>query len=200
MKMFITIEGPNGVGKSSFIEALANSIKDEFTVYCTKEPTETDFGRSIRVNESKLRGIEYAKMIAKDRKDHLSNEIVPMLKKYDVVISDRYIESSMVFQVFDGVSADEVWNLNQNFLIPDISIIILASEDVIQKRLLERKVMTYFEKCITRKEEIDFYKKAGVFLTNKGYNIVELTNDTIDDLQNNISKISGMMRKALTHN
>lgn len=200
MKMFITIEGPNGVGKSSFIEALANSIKDEFTVYCTKEPTETDFGRSIRVNESELRGIEYAKMIAKDRKDHLSNEIVPMLKKYDAVISDRYIESSMVFQVFDGVSADEVWNLNQNFLIPDISIIILASEDVIQKRLLERKVMTYFEKRITRKEEIDFYKKAGVFLTNKGYNIVELTNDTIDDLQNNISKISGMMRKALTHN
>lgn len=200
MKMFITIEGPNGVGKSSFIEALADSIKDEFNVYCTKEPTETDFGRTIRVNENELRGIEYAKMIAKDRKDHLSNEIVPMLKKYDVVISDRYVESSMVFQVFDGVSADEVWNLNQNFLIPDISIIILASEYVIQKRLLERKVMTHFEKCMTRKEEIDFYKKAGVFLTNKGYNIVELTNDTIDDLQNNISKISEMMRKALTHN
>lgn len=194
--MFITIEGPNGVGKTSFIAALADSVKDEFNVYCTKEPTETDFGRSVRVNENKLRGIEYAKMIAKDRQDHLSNEIVPKLKEYDVVISDRYIESSMVLQVFDGVSADEVWNLNKDFLIPDISIIILASEDVIQKRLLERSVMTHFEKRMTRKEEIDLYKRAGSFLTVKGYNIVELTNNTTDDLRNNIAKIREMMYKV----
>lgn len=198
--MFITVEGPNGVGKSSFIKALADSVKDEFNIYCTKEPTDTDFGRSIRVNEEKLRGIEYAKKIAKDRQDHLSNEIVPMLEEYDIVISDRYIESSMVLQVFDGVSRDEVWELNKNFLIPDISIIILASEEAVQKRLLERSVMTHFEKCMTRKEEIDLYKKAVTFLTDKGYNVVELTNDTIDDLQNNIARIGGMIRQALTYN
>ena len=198
--MFITVEGPNGVGKSSFIKALADSVKDEFKIYCTKEPTDTDFGRSIRVNEEKLRGIEYAKMIAKDRHNHLSNEIVPMLEEYDIVISDRYIESSMVLQVFDGVSRDEVWDLNKNFLIPDISIIILASEEAVQKRLLERSVMTYFEKCMTRKEEIDLYKKAVTFLTDKGYNVVELTNDTIDDLQINIARIGRMIRQALIHN
>lgn len=198
--MFITIEGPNGVGKSSFIKALADSVKDEFKVYCTKEPTDTDFGRSIRVNEDKLRGIEYAIMIAKDRQNHLSNEIVPMLEKYDIVISDRYIESSMVLQVFDGVSIDKVWDLNKNFLIPDISIIILASEETIQKRLAERNVMTHFEKCMTRKDEINLYKKALTFLTDKGYNVVELTNDTMDDLQNNLARICGMIRQALTHN
>lgn len=53
---------------------------------------------------------------------------------------------------------------------------------------------------MTRKEEIDLYKKAVTFLTDKGYNVVELTNDTIDDLQNNIARIGGMIRQALIHN
>lgn len=198
--MFITIEGPNGVGKSSFIKALTDSVKDEFKVYCTKEPTDTDFGRLLRVNEEKLRGIEYAKMIARDRRNHLSNEIVPMLEQYDIVISDRYIESSMVLQVYDGVSVEEVWDMNKDFLIPDISIIMLASEEEIQKRLLERNEMTHFEKCMTREEEVGLYKKAGAFLTGKGYNVVEMPNDTIDELQNNVARIRGMICQTITNN
>lgn len=198
--MFITIEGPNGVGKSSFIEALVDSVNDQFSVYCTKEPTDTEFGRMVRINEKELRGIEYAKMIARDRKDHLNNEIIPMLEKYDIVISDRYIESSMVLQVYDEVSVDEVWKLNKNFMIPDISIIILASEDVIQKRLYERDTMTYFEKCMTRKEEINLYRKAGDFLSDKGFNIVELTNNKMEDLRDNLAIVCEMIRQNLTHN
>lgn len=198
--MFVTVEGPNGVGKSSFINALKKNIELEYTIFCTKEPTDTEFGQKVRLNEDNIGGLDYAKMISEDRKNHLELVILPMQKKYDVVVSDRYIESSLVLQTFDGVPFDIVWALNENFLIPDLSIILYAAETEIQRRLNERKLMTRFEKKMSRKEELELYKKAGAFLEEKGYNVLEIKNDNESDLNSNVNyAVQLICRKLQEH-
>lgn len=192
--MFITVEGPNGAGKSTFIELLYKKLKADYTVYCTKEPSDTDFGNKIRINEENIRGLEYAKMIAQDRKNHLQSFIIPKLMDFDIVICDRYVESSLVYQVFDGVPLECVWNMNKEFLIPDLSIVIFASPSEAKKRLDTRKSLTYFEKIMSRDDEIQYYKRAIDFLAQKRYNIIQIYNNEPEDIECNITRILRTIR------
>lgn len=194
--MFVTIDGPNGVGKSTLITKLKESLNN-YNVYCTREPSDTDLGIRIRNNEENVRGLQYAKMISEDRKNHLQSIIIPKLGECDVVICDRYVVSSLALQVFDGVSIEHVWEINKDFLIPDLSIIIYASEWEIEKRLKTRKSLTYFEKNMSRSNEITFYKNAALFLLKKGYNIISLTSENNNDMVNNVNNISDIITKIL---
>lgn len=181
MGRFITIDGPNGVGKSTFIHLLEDHLSKFKKVYTTKEPSATSFGKYVQSNEGNLSGKSYAHLIAADRCYHIENFIMPNLKEYDIVLCDRYIESSLVLQHYDGVDLDYIWNLNKSFLVPDISIILTANIQVIEKRLNERQVLTAFEKRMTRKMEVEFYLQAANFLKKKGYNIFNYTNDSKED-------------------
>ena len=48
--IFITVEGPNGVGKSTFIYSLSRLLGQEYSIYTTKEPTESGFGEYVKQN------------------------------------------------------------------------------------------------------------------------------------------------------
>lgn len=181
MGCFITIEGPNGVGKSTFIHLLEEHLLKYKKVYTTKEPSTTSFGKYVQSNEGNLSGKSYAHLIAADRCYHIENFIMPNLKKYDIVLCDRYIESSLVLQYYDGVDLDYIWDLNKTFLVPDISLILTANIQVIEKRLNERQVLTAFEKRMTRKMEIELYLQAADFLKKKGFNIFNYTNNSKED-------------------
>ena len=188
MSLFITVEGPNGVGKSTYIESLVKEMVPR-SIYITKEPSATDFGRYVKNNEGDLQGKSYAFLIAADRCNHIENEIVPALEKYDIVLCDRYIESSLVLQYHDGVSLDFIWKLNEDFLVPDLSIILIAQSDNLSLRLSQRKVLTRFEKEISRNKEVELYINAYHFIQQKGFNPVILNNDTLQNISSNIEKI-----------
>ena len=185
--IFITVEGPNGVGKSTFIYSLSRLLGQEYGIYTTKEPTESGFGEYVKQNAEALSGRPYAYLVAADRCYHVENFIQPQLEKVEIVISDRYIESSLVLQVYDNVSWEETWRLNSVFPIPELSIILLASEETLQKRLDRRKQITYFEKKMTRANEIEGYIKAEAFIRRKGFQCLKLYNETEEDMEHNLA-------------
>ena len=195
MGLFITIEGPNGVGKTTFIKKIAECLEKMYSVVITREPTDTEFGIYVRNNEGKLKGNAYAYLIAADRCNHLESIIEPALNENKVVICDRYIESSLVLQAFDGVKLEDIWRLNSKFRVPDISIILIAKEETLSKRLSEREKLTDFEKRMTRDNEIKGYIYANEFLKNQDFNMMLLYNETERDLEINIQKVLDMISK-----
>lgn len=188
MSIFITIEGPNGVGKTTFIDSLKNALAPR-TVYTTKEPSPTDFGRYVKNNEGALHGKSYAYLIAAERCNHIENYVIPALKKYDIVLCDRYVESSLVLQYYDGVSLDFIWKLNEDFLVPNLSIILIAQSDNLSSRLSQRESLSEFEKVISRSEEVKLYLNAYHYIKQKGFNPIILNNDTLENQSSNIVKV-----------
>lgn len=189
MGLFIAIDGPNGVGKSTLIDDLVLKLNNNYVVYTTKEPSDSEFGKRVRKNEENIRGLEYAKLISEDRKWHLVNEILPQKDICDIVISDRYIASSLALQAFDGVSLHKIWDLNKDFVFPDLNVILLADKEVIEKRLRQREYLTFFEKKMSRHQELIYYQDADSFLKQKGVNSMLLYNNSENDMESNIVKL-----------
>jgi len=189
MGIFITVEGPNGVGKSTFIKRLEKMLSSKHMLCLTREPSNSNFGNYVKKNEEMLEGQAYAYLIAADRCYHLRNFVEPALVKGKIVISDRYIESSLVLQGYDGVETEDIWRLNCNFRVPDLSVILLGMEEVLERRLIERSELTRFEKKMTRKDELERYIKAAGFLKNKGFNVVTFFNNTESELENSLNEV-----------
>jgi len=195
--IFISVEGPNGTGKSTFIRELSTKLSDYCPVALTREPTETPFGEFVKRNEGALKGMEYARLIWADRYYHVQQFILPNLAEGKVVISDRYIESSIVLQGFDGVPVNQVWELNKNFIIPDISIILLADDNLLVERLQQRDTLSNFEKRMTRRQEIEGYRAAAIFLADKGFRHLIFQNDTEADLERSIIDVFDVIMSTI---
>jgi dTMP kinase len=198
MGIFVTIEGPNGAGKSTLIDNLSSLITSNSlgSVYYTKEPTRSDFGEYVKKNESKLEGKTYAHLIAADRCYHVEQEILPNLNKYNIIISDRYIESSLVLQRFDGVDIEYIWKLNSEFPRPNLSVILLATEDQLAQRLSMRSSLSRYEISMKRIQEIEYYRDAASYLNNKGFNTIILDNSEIH-FEKNVQAIYDIIKKLL---
>lgn len=195
--IFISIEGPNGAGKTTFVEKLYNKLSKNHNVFLTKEPTNTELGELCKKFEGKLDKFSYAYLICADRCNHVKTDILPHVNNKEIVISDRYIASSLVYQNFDGIPKDEIWRLNKNFPIPEINIFILADEKVLTDRLSERNYFSDFEKRMTRGEELKSYIQAQNFLIKKGYNCMTLYNNTLEELDKNIITAYNMIIQFL---
>lgn len=189
--IFITVEGPNGVGKSSFIDALSRKLSPLFPVYLTREPSQTQFGDFVKRYEHHLCSMSYAQLIWSDRYFHTENFVLPELNKGNSVICDRYIESSFVLQGFDGISNEKIWEMNKDFIKPDISIVLLATPTLLGERLATRSCLTRYEVKMTREQEVSAYRGAVNFLTNKGFNFLVFKNNTMENLDRNVSEVYG---------
>lgn len=193
---FISVEGPNGVGKSTFIKTLASKLSG-LSGSRDPEPSETPFGKFVKRNEGTLKGIAYARLIWADRYYHIQQLVLPALSEGKVVISDRYIESSIVLQGFDGVSADQVWELNKDVVIPDVSIILLADDNLLAERLQQRDALSDFEKRMTPRQEIEGYRAAVDFLEDKGFRHLFFQNNTEDDLEKSIGNVFDLIMSTI---
>ena len=178
--MFITFEGPNGVGKTTVIRAVSKRLSElGFNVLVTKEPTKSKLGNFLNKSEKFCDGKPLACIAAADRYFHIEKKIQPALSAGKLVLSDRYVESSMVLQRLDGCSMEFIWRLHADILIPDLSIILMANPSVLSQRLVFRGgKFSRFERSAARAQELCFYKEAGGFLSNKGFNVLFLKNES----------------------
>ena len=124
-------------------------------------------GEFVRKYAEENDGISLACMVAADRYEHLKKVIIPQLKTGGIVITDRYILSSLILQRMDNVSTNLIFDLNSEILKPDLQIAIFAEEVIIQKRLAERKTLTRFEKDNQSSDEINFLKEGVRLLAEK---------------------------------
>lgn len=187
--MFISFEGPNGVGKSSLLDGVMNQLTHlKFDVLKTKEPTLSPLGQFVRTAEEDYQGRILACLVAADRYFHLENEVLPALRLGKIVFSDRYIESSLALQRLDGLDIEFIWTLNSQVLIPDLSIILAAPAKILEQRLSQRSSFGRFERTKSRADELNYYLEAEEFLSKRGFNILLLDNGTTP-LDQNIEKI-----------
>lgn len=185
---FIAVDGPNGVGKSTLIEAIKNKLEAlGIDVYITREPTDTGLGNFLREFAEKHSGISLACLVAADRYEHMTNEIIPALEDGKMVISDRYILSSLILQEMDGVSTTFVLTANAEIIKPDLQLAVFADEKVLQKRLSERDTLTRFEKGNQSKSELDFMERGIIELRKNNIDVMNIYNN--DNLEENVEKV-----------
>jgi len=139
--VFITIEGPDGSGKSSLVPRLAAVLAVAgCEVVATREPGSTPFGEQVRrlvldtdppVDRG---GRADALLFAASRAQHVDEVIEPALARGAVVLCDRYADSSLAYQgAGSGVAMDqlrEVQRFATGGLSPDLTILLDLPVDV----------------------------------------------------------------------
>jgi dTMP kinase len=176
--LFVTIEGPNGVGKTSVMVKVASRLRRlDFDVIETSEPTQSNLGHIVRTSESTYHGRTYACLVAADRYLHIEQEIIPAVSAGKIALSARYVESSLVLQRLDGVDIEFIWALNSQVRIPDMSVILTASPATLEHRLGARSVLSRFESTRTRSEELAYYVETAEFLSKHNFNVICLDNE-----------------------
>jgi len=117
--MFITLEGPEGSGKTTAIEAAVNKLKEMgYEIVRTREPGGTPISEQIRnvildKGNTAMDPRTEALLYAASRRQHLAEKVWPALKEGKIVICDRYLDSSLAYQGgARGLGVDEVLNIN----------------------------------------------------------------------------------------
>lgn len=168
---FIVVEGPNGVGKTTAARLLVKLLTEvrSTTAHFTTEPTATPLGQLLRSAEAVMPPRAFALAIAADRCAHVTDEIEPQLNIGSDVVSDRYVQSSLVLQRVDGLDLDDVWRYNAHVRIPTISFYLTADQDVIESRLALRNRLSRLERAGSPKLELALYEEAFIFLAGRGW-------------------------------
>jgi len=140
--MFIAFEGLDGSGSSTQSRLLAERLeKMGKPSLLTKEPTnDTHIGKMIREilqHKWEVSPETLQLLFTADRAEHLKNEIEPMLKNGQVVITDRYLFSTLAY---GAMSVDLNWlkELNKNFRLPDITFLFKLDPEECIKRITGR--------------------------------------------------------------
>jgi dTMP kinase len=142
----ITLDGPGGAGKSTLAQLAADQLTAAgIPVLATTEPSTGPAGELARRNTAIFHGHALACLVAADRYHHLETEIQPALEAGKVVICDRYVPSSYVLQVLDGVDQGFIAQINAHARPPDLSVILTCDPDELQRRLAVRGSHGRFE-------------------------------------------------------
>lgn len=149
---FVVFDSLDGSGQSTQISLLRDFlIQNGKRVITTKEPTkDSEAGKKIRqiLDEKEMIGPDkLQQLFVEDRKEHLEKVVMPALKEGIFVLSDRYFFSTFAYGVSDGLDLEWLIRMNDNFLLPDSSIILKVSPKVCIERIDKRgTAKTHFEK------------------------------------------------------
>lgn len=132
--VFIALEGGEGAGKTTQARLLAIWLRDQgYDVVTTREPGATKIGMRLRAvlldtAHTGLSARAETLLYAADRAEHVSAVILPALERGAVVVTDRYVDSSLAYQgAGRNQSTDEVARLNQwatGGLMPDLTVLL----------------------------------------------------------------------------
>ena len=130
--VFVVLEGGDGCGKSTQAQLLISRLRDlGREVLAMREPGATEAGvaiRSLVLGGGDLDARAEALLIAADRALHVAEVVRPALKRGAVVVSDRYIPSSLAYQgVARGLGVDQISRVSEwatGGLVPDVVVVL----------------------------------------------------------------------------
>lgn len=130
--IFITFEGGEGSGKTTIASLVKDQLEKEgYNVVLTREPGGVTIAENIRdiivdVNNTNMDPKTEALLYAASRRQHLVEKVLPALERGDIIICDRFVDSSMVYQgIGRHLGVDEVYQMN-----------LFATENILPKRTI----------------------------------------------------------------
>lgn len=203
MSYFVTIEGPEGSGKSTVIKALAKELSDKFEVVTTREPGGIKISEDIRnIILDDASAMDYrteALLFAASRRQHLVEKVLPALQMGKIVLCDRFIDSSLAYQGYArGIGVDEIRAINE-FAIegkyPDLTLYLRVEPEIGLLRIKDNSRETNR----LDKEQIDFHKRVvkgydellrlhpdRIKLIDASQPLLEVVNDCLDVINKSI--------------
>ena len=175
MGLFITIEGPEGSGKTTVAKKVVETLQNEgYKVLYTREPGGVGIAEKIRdiildVNNTNLDPRSEALLYAASRRQHLVEKVLPALKEGYIVICDRFVDSSLAYQGHARkIGIDEIYDIN-TFAIdthwPDITILLDIEPEIGLQRIMKN-----------RQDEVNRLDLEGLNfhnLVHEGYQIIK---------------------------
>ena len=167
---FIVFEGVEGCGKSYQSKKLYNNLKKKkISPILTREPGGTRSAEMIRSlilkdyfnknNKEKFDKYTDTLLYLAARNEHVKNKIIPALKQKKVVICDRFVDSTLAYQVYGKkVRLNFINNIHKiilNGLKPNITFLLKVSPTTSKLRLSKRKIKNRYDKF-----DQSFYNKV----------------------------------------
>ena len=158
---FICIEGLDGCGKTTQAKLLEKKLGKSHNAVYTAEPSRGKIGTYIRnsylYSEKRLSIVLEALLFAADRIEHVETEILPALNQGRLVISDRYVYSSLAYQGAAGLSLEWIEKVNEHALQPDLAVFIDVDPKTVMNRLKPKK--SVMENLETQQKVREIYLK-----------------------------------------
>lgn len=162
--LFVTLEGGDGAGKTTQADRLESWLREQGRpVLRTREPGGSELGRELREIVLHHRGHidprAEALLYAADRAHHIATVVRPALARGEVVVQDRYLDSSVAYQgagrVLDATEVRDLSLWAAEGLLPDATILLDLDEDASRARVDGRGTPDRLES-----EAADFHRRV----------------------------------------
>lgn len=195
----IVLEGMDGTGKSTLTQALSEKLnelktRNNYNIKITNEPGATAIGKKLKQVINTTTTIDYVTdflLFAGCRNENINKIIKPSLSKGDIIISDRYVYSSLVYQGLMNDDYERIYDVHKKLdliLVPDILFILTLDPKTALQRIssddkFEQNNTEYFEKIqnyyVTKSPEwaVDGCKHYIINCDNKSKE--EITSDLL---------------------
>ncbi|MFL2076554.1 dTMP kinase [Marinilactibacillus psychrotolerans] len=213
--LFITIEGPDGAGKSGLIKRLVPAIQSMINhpLVVTREPGGSVIAEEIRklILDPKHLTMDArteALLYAASRRQHVVEKILPALSRGEVVLCDRFVDSSIAYQgQARGIGMEKVMAINEfaiEGLKPDITLYLDVDVEVGLKRIKDKKSKRTQDRleleAVTFHEEVS---KAYHLLIEKDpsrFRIIDASLDQDSVFQNALDALITLIEEYDSHN
>jgi len=182
----IAIEGVDGCGKSTHARMLAGGLRSRgYEVVLTDEPTDGPIGGFIKLalrGGKKLPAEIEALMFAADRVQHIAGTIAPALKAGKIVVTERYVCSSLAYQSARGAPISWLKGINKHAPAADLTILIDVPAEEGIKRVKRARRLDAFERDLTlqrrvRSAYLRLAKREGMKVVNGARGVEEVQAD-----------------------
>ncbi len=190
---FISFEGTEGSGKTSVIKIIKEYLESKgYIVMITREPGGIRISEKIRdiildVDHIEMDPRTEALLFAASRRQHLIEKVIPALEEGKIVLCDRFVDSSIVYQgIGRDLGIEEVYQINKFAILdtlPDLTIFVDVRPEVGLKRVFDTPNREVNRLDL---EKLNFHKKIYA-----GYQFL------IEKYPNRIKKINGEDTKEI---
>jgi len=198
--MFISFEGIDGAGKTTVIKAIHDYLTSVGkNVVTTREPGGTNniLGEKIRnllLNETDVKIDDRAEalLFAASRAQHVACFIKPSLDEGKIVLCDRYIDSSIVYQGFGrGLGVENIMKINEfamNGILPNITFILMLTPEQSMQRILANKEREINRLDKEQELQVKVYNALKSIINNdKTGRIIEIdASKSIEEVKNEV--------------
>lgn len=203
--VFLCLEGGEAVGKSNQIRLLERAFQQSGVSFLkTREPGGVKASEDIRnvIFSNEIDAITELLLFSASRHENIKKVIVPNFGKFDVIIADRFVLSTIIYQgVLGKIPIDKIIDLHSNFnfnLYPDLTIILDDSIERVMARLenrnkdlqnrIDANSKDFHAKILENfRNPADFYKGRFEIVDGHDSSLIEVHHKIVDFINNNFN-------------